>query len=163
MNYNKFEHDFLHIILPTKESYIRNGQQLMIYLSSVSPILYSKIIGTLNDCFYIDIAIPKTLKWLEDNWMLQFPPIEIEIKNWCFDMLGKYPDLFFEFELSDGGVYMATQGLPKNISRDYVDAEFYFQEKIDEIYGVHIFFGMEDEPKIFKFTNKAIKIIKPIL
>lgn len=66
--YDEFEHDVLHIVIPNKDRDLRNGQAIMIYLSTVDFDLYDKITATEFDCFYVNKNIPKTLEFLKNNW-----------------------------------------------------------------------------------------------
>ena len=68
MKYIEFEHNLLHLIIPMKNKYLRNGQAIMIYLSQTNFDLYEKITATEFDCFYVDKQIPKTLEFLKQNW-----------------------------------------------------------------------------------------------
>jgi len=66
--FSEFEHDLLHIVIPTKDRHLRNGQAIMIYLAQINFSLYDKITATEYDCFYVDKQIEKTLKYLKQNW-----------------------------------------------------------------------------------------------
>ena len=77
MTYEEFKQKFDEEILPKKDSNLRDGQQLMIYLASVWMLEYSRIsLGEYNksniDCFYNDRRMENTFQHLEENWS-QYP------------------------------------------------------------------------------------------
>lgn len=161
MNYQQFEHDFLHKYLPLKHKDLRNGQGLYNYLHDVAPILANKINATEFDCFYVDSKIPKTLKWLEENWLTQYPTIEESLINFMTKMLVEHEEIdYFKYEVvqtkycSKPYYYIGTF-TNTELSNEYCVGEVDFTLELDDIYGgVNAFFGSED-PKIHVFSEKA--------
>jgi hypothetical protein len=74
MTFNVFKTTWETEVLPVKPDYIRKGQSLMNYLSSVWMNEYSRMVeanyevGKQVDCFYMDSMIPTTLDHLERVW-----------------------------------------------------------------------------------------------
>ena len=166
MKYQEFEHAFLCDVLPVKSKEIRIGQSLMTYLWSVSQVLYNNITATENDCFYVDANIPKTLKYLEDNWMLQFPTLYESVINWCEEMLDKH-------DIHDIHHFMVEKCKDRDVilvgvfNNNMIDFLPYCKDENDFIYGyqniygesVDVLFGYEDykdsfTPNALILTNK---------
>jgi hypothetical protein len=74
MTFNEFKTTWETEVLPVKPDFIRKGQSLMNYLSSVWMNEYIRMVeanyevGKQVDCFYTDSMIPTTLDHLERVW-----------------------------------------------------------------------------------------------
>jgi len=73
MTYTEFVENWKNNILPSKETFIREGQSLMNYLGEIWIEEYRRItIGSYNksniNCFYNDRIVENTLNHLKENW-----------------------------------------------------------------------------------------------
>ena len=162
MQYEEFEHDILFKIIPNKEAFIRNGQAIMIYLNDVSKVLYDKVTGTEFDCFYVDGNIPKTLKYLKDNWHLNFRPINVFVEDFCIDQTNKFKFLAFRYEIVEKTIYVGVINRDPNnyLPDEYTDSEFNMWQMVLTDYPEYeILFGDDDDDFLsHKFTENS-KII----
>lgn len=66
--FDTFETFWKEKVWPNENKHIRKGQSLFNYLHFVNPDLANEIRATEYDCFYNDDLVPKTLKYLKENW-----------------------------------------------------------------------------------------------
>jgi len=134
MQYHEFEHNYLFDIIPNRMSYIRNGQSLMIYLAEASPVLYDKITATEADCFYVDKKIPLALNWLEENWSLNFEPIEEFLTKWCVEQHNKFPNLAFKIESDEYNYwYIEITNTNEKLDEEYILDESLLRDVVKTI------------------------------
>lgn len=132
IQYKEFEKNVLFDIIPNKKRELRNGQAIMIYLADVSMLLYNKITATEFDCFYVDKNIPKTLNYLEENWHLNFKPIDQLLRDFCIKMSLEHKSLFFRIVKNDDLWFVDVCNREENteLPLEYIESEYQLTQEI---------------------------------